>query len=170
MLYQYRELERQRGKVANILKVHSLCPSSMQTHLALYLDLMFSSGGLTRAQHELIAVVVSCTNRCEYCVAHHAEALSRYVRDPVLLQAIAHGEAPSELSDADQALAAYASKLTGAPSTLSADDIDTLRHQGFSDADILLANLIVAYFNFVNLIALGLGVSFDEAEVSGYKV
>lgn len=168
LLDQYRELERQRGKVANILKVHSLRPSSLQAHLALYMDLMFASGGLTRAQRELIAVVVSRANRCDYCVAHHAEALSRYLRDPVLLEAIARGETPSELADADRALAAYAGKLTGAPSTVAPGDINTLRQHGFSDADILLANLIIAYFNFVNRIALGLGVGFDPSEVSGY--
>lgn len=37
LLHQYQELERQRGKVANILKVHSLRPSSLQAHLALYM-------------------------------------------------------------------------------------------------------------------------------------
>lgn len=169
LLHQYRALEQQRGKVANILKVHSLRPSSLQAHLALYMDLMFASGGLSRAQRELIAVVVSRANQCNYCVAHHAEALSRYLRDPALLEAIALGEVPASLTPADQALAAYARKLTGAPSTVSPDDIETLRRHGYADPDILLINLIVAYFNFVNRIALGLGVSFDEAEVSGYR-
>ncbi len=28
----------------------------------------------------------------------------------------------------------------------------------------------IAYFNFVNRIALGLGVASSEAEISGYKV
>lgn len=168
LLEQYRELERQRGKVANILTVHSLRPSALQAHLALYMDLMFASGGLSRAQRELIAVVVSRANRCEYCVAHHTEALSRYLRDPALLEMIARGQLPSSLSPADQALVTYASKLTDAPSTVLASDIGILRSHGYADEDILLVNLIVAYFNFVNRIALGLGVSFDETEVSGY--
>jgi hypothetical protein len=34
----------------------------------------------------------------------------------------------------------------------------------------LLANLIIAYFNFVNRIALGLGVQSSPEEVSGYQV
>lgn len=33
----------------------------------------------------------------------------------------------------------------------------------------LLANLIAAYFNFVNRIALGLGVIHSEDEVAGYR-
>jgi len=170
LLRQYREMERQRGKLANILKVHSLRPSSLQAHLALYMDLMFAPGGLSRAQRELIAVVVSRANRCEYCVAHHAEALSRYLRDPALLEEIARGDVPPSLPPADQALAAYAGKLTGAPASVSSDDIEDLRRHGYTDPDILLTNLIVAYFNFVNRIALGLGVRFDEAELSGYRV
>lgn len=50
------------------------------------------------------------------------------------------------------------------------EDVAALRHLGLGDEDILLANLIVAYFNFVNRIALGLGVEHSAEEVSGYQV
>lgn len=46
------------------------------------MGLLFGPGGLSRRQRELIAVVVSRANGCEYCVNHLAEALARYVRDP----------------------------------------------------------------------------------------
>ncbi len=166
----YDELERTRGKVSNILQVHSLRPAAMQAHLHLYMDLMFAPGGLSRRQREMIAVAVSRANRCDYCVAHHVEALARYVSDPALLAAIASGEDLADLVPADQALLAYANKLTRAPVSVSADDIQGLRDAGVAEADILLANLIVAYFNFVNRIALGLGVASSEAEISGYRV
>lgn len=164
----YAELERQRGKVSNILKIHSLRPAAMQAHLGLYMDLMFAPGGLSRPQRELVAVVVSRANQCEYCVAHHAEALARYLKNKTLLEAIARGELPAALSAADRALADYAVKLSRTPSSVASQDVELLRAAGFSDADILLANLIVAYFNFVNRVALGLGVRFDPDEVAGY--
>lgn len=166
----YDELERKRGKVSNILQVHSLRPASMSAHLTLYMDLMFAPGGLSRRQREMIAVVVSRENRCDYCVAHHVEALARYVGDAALLDAIASGADLPDLAQADRALLAYAAKLTRAPASVSADDIKGLREAGIAEADILLANLIVAYFNFVNRIALGLGVAFNPAEVAGYDV
>lgn len=166
----YDELERKRGKVSNILQVHSLRPQAMRAHLDLYMDLMFAPGGLSRRQREMIAVVVSRENRCDYCVAHHVEALARYVSDRSLLEAIASGAAVPELPSADRALLAYAGKLTRAPASVSADDIQALRDTGIAEADILLANLIVAYFNFVNRIALGLGVAFNQTEVAGYNV
>lgn len=164
----YNQLLRSRGKIANILKVHSLRPAALRTHLALYMDLLFAGGGLSRRQRELLAVVVSRENGCDYCVAHHREALSHYIHDE-LLDAIAHGTDDASLDAADRALCAYAAKLTRTPNKVDEQDIAALRAAGFADEDILLANLIVAYFNFVNRIALGLGVAFDEDEVRGYR-
>ncbi len=54
------------GKVDNILKIHSLHPESLRTHHALYKDLMFGPGPLSRAEREMIAVVVSQANACHY--------------------------------------------------------------------------------------------------------
>lgn len=166
----YAELEKKRGKVSNILQVHSLRPEAMVAHLTLYMDLLFAPGGLSRKQRELIAVVVSRGNGCDYCVAHHREALERYVSEPGLLDAIATDYTTADLSPADRALADYAFKLTRQPDAMLAEDVEGLRAAGFADADILLADLITAYFNFVNRIALGLGVHFNAEEMSGYKV
>jgi uncharacterized peroxidase-related enzyme len=102
-------------------------------------------------------------------VAHHREALSRYVGDPALLDAIAHGEVPAALDEADRVLMAWAVKLTREPAKMEERDFLALSKAGFEDEDILLANLIAAYFNFVNRIALGLGVEFDEDEMRGYR-
>jgi uncharacterized peroxidase-related enzyme len=165
----YDALERSRGKIANILKVHSLRPSALQAHLALYMDVMFASGALSRRQRELLAVVVSRENACEYCVAHHREALARYLSDTAQLDAIAQDCNYSGLDPADQALCAHAVKLTRTPSSMVEGDIESLRAAGFDDPDILLVTLIVAYFNFVNRVALGLGVAFDADEVGGYR-
>jgi len=51
-----------------------------------------------------------------------------------------------------------------------ADEIKSLRKEiGLSDRNILDINLIASYFNFVNRIALGLGVKFSNDEIRGYK-
>jgi uncharacterized peroxidase-related enzyme len=165
----FTELQAKRGKVANIIQVHSLRPEAMAAHLSLYMDLLFAPGGLSRKQREMIAVVVSKTNRCDYCAAHHLEALSRYIKDPYELQQIVDNYQHAGLSPANRALLDYAVRLTLNPGSMLEDCIVRLRQQNFSDEDILLANLIVAYFNFVNRIALGLGVQFTSEEVAGYK-
>lgn len=165
----YAELQARRGKVANILQVHSLRPDALTAHLDLYMNLLFAPGGLSRKQREMIAVVVSRANQCEYCVAHHREALSRFIRDREQLDIFALDHRKTTLSAADRALLDYAAELTLQPATITSESIDHLRTQGFADEDILLANLIAAYFNFVNRIALGLGVQASPGEVGGYK-
>ncbi|MGD9585063.1 MAG: peroxidase-related enzyme [Lysobacterales bacterium] len=166
----YAELQKKRGKVANILQVHSLRPDALTAHLNLYMDLLFAPGGLSRRQREMIAVVVSRGNNCDYCVSHHAEALARYLSDPEALRLISSDYRRHALAPADRALLDYAHKLTVTPSLVAEADISGLREHGFADADILLANLITAYFNFVNRIALGLGVAFTAEELTGYQV
>jgi alkylhydroperoxidase family enzyme len=55
-----------KGKVDNILMIHSLNPPSMAGHYDLYKTLMYGRSPLSRAQREMIAVVVSTVNECHY--------------------------------------------------------------------------------------------------------
>jgi uncharacterized protein YciW len=64
----------------------------------------------------------------------------------------------------------YVIKMTKTPGQITQDDIDALRDTGYSDEDILNINLIMSYFNFVNRIALGLGVEYSDEEAKGYKI
>lgn len=55
-----------KGHMANILKVHSLNPSSLEAHLAYYRVIMFKDSPLSRKTREMIATVVSAQNNCYY--------------------------------------------------------------------------------------------------------
>lgn len=55
-----------RGKVDNILRIHSLNPPSMEHHYDLYRHLMAGPSPLSRVQREMIAVTVSAENDCFY--------------------------------------------------------------------------------------------------------
>lgn len=52
--------------VDNILKIHSLNPESLRHHYEMYKHLMKGKSGLSRAQREMLAVVVSQINGCHY--------------------------------------------------------------------------------------------------------
>ena len=54
------------GQVDHIMKIHSLNPASLVDHMHLYKTLMYAESPLTRVQREMIGVVVSAINRCEY--------------------------------------------------------------------------------------------------------
>ncbi|NIL93916.1 MAG: peroxidase-related enzyme [Woeseiaceae bacterium] len=165
----YAELVKKRGKVSNILKIHSLNPEAMENHLDLYMTVMFGRSGLSRAEREAVAVVVSATNDCAYCVNHHAEALRRYVKDDDTLDMLMTADGLEALEPRLSNIVRHAEKLTSAPSAMTESDLGELRAVGLSDRDILDLTLVTAYFNFVNRMALGLGVEFTPEEMSGYK-
>ena len=63
---QYEEAVRRAGKVFNILKVQSLRAEYIAASMSLYTAAMFGRSGLSRAEREMIAVVVSRANNCHY--------------------------------------------------------------------------------------------------------
>ena len=61
----YQPLEGRHG-VDHILKIHSLNPKSLALHYDYYAHLMRGRSNLSRAEREMIAVVVSRANDCHY--------------------------------------------------------------------------------------------------------
>ncbi|MFW6196681.1 MAG: peroxidase-related enzyme [Thermoplasmatota archaeon] len=165
----YERIKGDRGKLSNIMKVHSLMPSAMDDHMNLYMSIMFKERTLSREMCELIGVVVSNENGCEYCVNHHAEALNHYWKDKIRIEELKEDYYKAGLDEKQSILVDYAVKLTNSPDEIQEGDIDELKDVGFSDENILNINLVASYFNFVNRIALGLGVEFSEKEMKGYE-
>ena len=59
-------IEKNTGRVANVLKLQSLDPTALERHYALYQAVMKGTAKLSRAEREMIAVAVSQTNGCHY--------------------------------------------------------------------------------------------------------
>lgn len=166
----YDDLLQKRGKLAEVHKIQSLRPESITRHMDLYMEIMFSKSPLSRAQRELMAVVVSAANRCDYCIRHHAEALLHYWKDEVKVNLAGRDYRQLELSEKEKALCEYAELLTLQPGTFEeVDHTETLRSIGLEDQAILDATLVVSYFNFVNRMVLSLGVPLEEDQGTGYK-
>jgi alkylhydroperoxidase family enzyme len=140
----YKELVEKRGKVSNILKVHSLNAEAMSGHLDLYMTLMFGKSGLSRAD------------------------LKHFIKDEETLTMLMTADGLETLEPRLSNIVRHAEKLTSAPEAMTESDLGELRAVGLSDQDILDLTLIAAYFNFVNRLVLGLGVEYTEEEVAGY--
>lgn len=59
------------------------------------------------------------------------------------------------------ALCRYALQLTRSPSSVERADLEPLYAHGLDDRAIVDLNQVVAYFNYVNRIAEGLGVELE---------
>ncbi|MBI3587266.1 MAG: peroxidase-related enzyme [Ignavibacteriales bacterium] len=150
------------GGVDNILKIHSLLPDTLKPHYDLYKSVMFGKGPLSRRQREMIAIVVSRSNNCTYCIHHHSDALLRVTKDRPLADALRAGDRSAPLSDVEHMMLEFAERLTKQPTKNFSFEVSRLKENGFTDDTILHITLIVGYFNFVNRIAIGLSVELES--------
>jgi uncharacterized peroxidase-related enzyme len=63
---EYEAAIARAGKVFNIVKSMSLNPRVLRAAMGLYREVMFGPSELSRAERELLAVVVSRANDCHY--------------------------------------------------------------------------------------------------------
>jgi len=160
------------GTVDNVMRVHSLRPNTMRGHVALYRAALHDSANtLPEWLQETMSSYVSILNDCPYSLANHwanARHLIANEQRADEIEKALHNKKPSEVFDgAELALLKYVEKLTLFPSKMVKADIDVLKDAGIDDGEILEANQIIAYFNYVNRCLNGLGVTTD-GDIVGY--
>lgn len=166
----YDDLLKSRGQIAEVHKIQSLRPQSIVKHMALYMEIMFAQSDLSRAQREMMAVVVSAENKCAYCVNHHGSALNKYWKNDEKVNQLADDFSALQLTDVDQQLCKLAKELTADPSSDRCQNINRrLKKLELSDAAFLDATLVIAYFNFVNRIVLNHQVELEQDSGKNYK-
>jgi len=165
----YDDLIKTRGKLAEVHKIQSLNPETIVAHMDLYLKIMFGRSPLKRYQREMLGVVVSKSNDCEYCITHHAEAVNFYWKDDQKMADFISDFTSVTLSKTDRILCYYAKELTLNPQHFKDDtEAEKMKAVGLSDRAILDATLVIGYFNFVNRIVLSLGVGLED-DPGGYN-
>ena len=160
------------GTVDNVMRVHSLRPSTMRGHVALYRAALHDSDNtLPEWLQETISAYVSILNGCAYSLANHWANARHLIDDDQRADAIEvalHARKPDTVFSGGQlAMLQYAEKLTLTPSDMEKSDIDALKSTGFDDGQILEANQIIGYFNYVNRSLNGLGVT-TQGDIVGY--
>ncbi len=156
------------GEVSNIWRAIALDPVALDSLYAQYRALMDDPAPLSPAQAELIALVVSATNGCAYCVAHHGPDLAQALGDEALARAVARDYREANLAARDRVLLDYAVALTCEPAERTRADVERVREYGFDDAAIVRATAIAAFYNQVNRLVETLGVE-REAGVEAWE-
>ena len=131
----YDGVVENRGQLAEVLKIQSLRPESIVKHVDLYMEIMFTRSELSRAQREMIAVIVSVANNCFYCATHHGSALQHYWKDEVKLQTLKTNYPLLDIPKKEMALCDFASLVTLNPEANNKSDLTkSLRSSGCIDA------------------------------------
>lgn len=122
---------------------------------------------LTPAFRELIAAFVSTRNQCLFCSGSHIAVAAKLYDDASLIDAVVRDYRSAPITDEEKLLLAYLEKLTLAPSTTSAADVERLHEAGWSDEAIYDAVTVCAMFNFYNRWVEGSGV--QDMPQAGYE-
>lgn len=138
------------ARIANILRVMSVNPSTLKAALDFHASVMLLPVSLRRDQLEQIGIAVSRVNRCYYSYAFHEREM----------QAHRASEAAPETA-VDRALREMAVQLTIHPWRMGASDLQRLRALRLSEVAIHDAYQAAAFFNYANRIVLGLGVPLE---------
>jgi uncharacterized peroxidase-related enzyme len=106
----------------------------------------------------MVAVAVSMSNGCLYCLTSHGWSLRHLLGDPVLGDRITLDYRRAGLSPRHVAMLDYAVKITEAPLECEEDDVEELRAHGFSDEDIWDVAELAAMFNYTNRLVSAVGL------------
>ncbi len=160
------------GTVDNVMRVHSHRPNTMHGHVILYRAVLHDDANtLPTWLQEVIGSYVSALNDCAYSYAYHwnnaAHLMGDKARADEVEAALARRKPEKVFDGAELALLQYAEKLTVTPGEMQESDVRALQNAGLDDGQILEANQIIGYFNYVNRSLNGLGVS-TQGDVIGY--
>jgi uncharacterized peroxidase-related enzyme len=136
----------------------SFRPEHLSAWFAHFRLLHAPTEGLSAADREMIAVVVSQSNGCLYCLVAHGQALREALGDPIEGDRITLDWRRAGLDRRRAVICAYAEKLTLRPREMDEADVEALRAAGLSDEEAWDVAEIAAMYNFTNRLAMATGM------------
>jgi len=166
----YDKIKGPNNAIDNVMGVHSLRPHTLEGHMGLYKSVLHHTNNeLPKWYLEVLGVVVSKLNKCNYCLAHHSVGVKKNMQDDekaiAILRSIENGNTEQALNKKLHGGIKYAEAITNDLANVKKDHIDKLKEVGLSDGEILEINQVVSYFNYVNRMVVGLGVNLEESDI-----
>ncbi len=153
-----RMLRSSGAQVPQIMHLFAFKPEATQHLRSFTQAVMRGPSPLSPKFRELIAAFVSTRNQCKFCSGSHIAVAAKLYGADDFIRAVVSDFRSAPIEEAEKRLLAYLEKLTLAPATAAADDVDRLREAGWSDEAIYDAVSVCAIFNFYNRWIEGSGV------------
>lgn len=157
------EVNEKAGFIPNVFVTLSRRPDEFRAFFDYHDALMLKdSGGLSKADREMIVVATSAANNCHYCVIAHGALLRIYSKKPLLADQVAVNYRRADITARESAMLEYAVKVATASDHLSEQDKQVLIDHGFSNEDIWDIASISAFFGMSNRLANALDMQPNE--------
>jgi uncharacterized peroxidase-related enzyme len=150
------------GFVPNVFRVYAFRPQRLSAWFAHYRQLHEPSDGLSAADREMVAVVVSAANDCLYCLIAHGAALREELGDPVLGERLSYDWRRAGLDPKREAICAYAEKLTLHAREVTRADLQALLDVGLSLEEAWDVAELTAMYNLTNRMAMATNMLPNE--------
>ena len=141
------------GFVPNVFLALAHRPDELRAFMAYHDAVMEREGGLSKADREMIVVVTSGDNDCQYCVVAHGAILRIRAKNPMIADQVAINYRKADITDRETAMLDFALKVSRDSRSINEDDRERLRSHGFSDDDIWDIAAITAFFGMSNRLA-----------------
>ena len=151
------QLTQKNGKIANIWKIWSHSPLTLETFMAFYKSLM--KGTLDAKLRELAYMKTSLINDCAYCHEAHKGSGRRVGITEEQIKAIGDYASSSLFSPVEKLVLRYAEDLTRSAKT--SDELMAELKKHISESDIVELNLTVGTANLTNRFNNSLGTDLD---------
>ncbi len=145
------------GFVPNVFQTYAYRPDRMRAWFSHFKQLHVPTENLTSADREMIAVVVSMTNGCLYCLVAHGAALRQEMGDPIQADRITLDWRRASLDERRFAICEYVERITKAPVETTEADIEHLMSLGLTREEVWDVAEIAAMYNFTNRLAMATG-------------
>lgn len=156
----YEQIRCHYGFLPNYFQALGRDPSLIEAHKA-FAEVVLRDGALPAVLKEQIMVVVSGINSSSYCIAAHLELLRKFGIEKALGRKLATDYENAPVGAREKALFRFADKLTRTPFRVELPDAKAVLQAGWDEAALLETVLTIAWANFVNRVAFGLGLFAD---------
>lgn len=146
-------VQEKAGFIPNVFLVLARRPEEFRAFMAYHDALMDKPGALTKAEREMIVVVTSNANQCQYCVVAHGAILRVRAKNPLIADQVAINYRKADITPRQKAMLDFAMKVAFEAYSAGDDDMVTLAQHGFDQEDAWDIAAIAAFFGMSNRLA-----------------
>jgi len=132
-------------------------PEILRQRSTAFNAIMYAPGGMSRAERELGATVVSRVNGCVYCASVHAQRFEQLTKRNDVIGQVFEDPITAGTTKREQAIGKFSIQITEAQADVNAASIQALKDVGLNDGEILDLLHSDAIFAWANRLMLNLG-------------
>lgn len=132
-------------------------PEILRQRSTAFNAIMYAPGGMSRAERELGATVVSRVNGCVYCASVHAQRFEQLAKRNDVIGQVFENPITAGTTAREQAIGKFSIQITEAQAAVNVDSIQALKNVGLNDGEILDLLHSDAIFAWANRLMLNLG-------------